>query len=133
MCAKVLQFWWSSRRDPTTRGSFRRPRDAMIQDPLGGHESVHKMEGSGWQLLIIKADFKVTKLLKVLHMIDLQFFPLVSTLKTGGGEAAFLCLHRHHHYTINYKLFFTGGFFFSSKFMKLMKIFEMKTHSSLSN
>lgn len=54
---------------------------------------------------------RVTKLLKVLHMIDLQFSPLVSTLKTGGGgEAAFLCLHRHHHYTINYKLFFTGGF-----------------------
>lgn len=40
------------------KGPFRRPRDAMIQDSLRGHESVHKMEGSGWQLLIIKANFK---------------------------------------------------------------------------
>lgn len=56
--AKVLQFWWSSLRDQTPGGSFRRPRAAVIQDPLRGHESVQKMEGSGWQLLIIKAHFK---------------------------------------------------------------------------
>lgn len=56
--AKVLQFWWSSLRDHTPKGSFRRPRDAMIQDPLRGHESEQKMEGSGWQLLLIKANFK---------------------------------------------------------------------------
>lgn len=44
---------------------------------------------------------RVTKLLRALHMIDLLFFPLVSSLKSRGGEATFLCLHRHHHYTIN--------------------------------
>lgn len=37
--AKVLQFWWSFLRDQTPEESFRRPRDAMIQDPLRGHES----------------------------------------------------------------------------------------------
>lgn len=55
---KFLQFRWSSLGDQTPEGSFRRPRDAMIQDPLRGHESVQKMEGSGWQLLLIKANFK---------------------------------------------------------------------------
>ncbi|MEQ2299047.1 hypothetical protein AMECASPLE_011556 [Ameca splendens] len=45
-------------RDQTPKGSLGRPRDAVIQDPLRGHESVQKMEGSGWQLLLIKANFK---------------------------------------------------------------------------
>lgn len=52
---------------------------------------------------------RVTKLLNVLHMRELQFFPLLSSLKSRGGEETFLCLHRHHCLTINYKLFFTGG------------------------
>lgn len=44
--AKVLLLWWSSLLHQTPRGSLGRPRDAVIQDPLRGHESVQKMEGS---------------------------------------------------------------------------------------
>lgn len=63
---------------------------------------------------------RVTKLLKVLHMIDLQFSPWCLPEESGWGRNI-LCLHRHHHYTINYKPFFTGGDF--SKFMKLIKTY----------
>lgn len=60
---------------------------------------------------------RVTKLLRALHMIDLQFFPLVSSLKSQGGEATFF-MTAHHHFTIKYMLVFTGDFF---KCMKLIK------------
>ena len=60
---------------------------------------------------------RVTKLLRALHMIDLQFFPLVSSLKSQGGEAT-VFMTAHHHFTIKYMLVFTGDFF---KCMKLIK------------
>lgn len=41
---------------------------------------------------------RVTKFLKVLDMKDLQFFLLVSSLKSKGVEAAILCAHTHHHF-----------------------------------
>ena len=66
---------------------------------------------------------RVTKLLKVLLMKDLQFFPLVSSLKSRGGEATFLCLHTHHCYIISHKLFLTGGDF-SFFLFKRMKLIE---------
>lgn len=63
---------------------------------------------------------RVTKPLNVLCIIDLQFFPLVSSLKNRGVEARFLCAHRHH-YTINCELFIAGDFFFT--LVKLIETF----------
>ncbi|KAI9528189.1 hypothetical protein NQZ68_023169 [Dissostichus eleginoides] len=63
-CLRCLLAIWprsgcaERRRDQTPEGSFRRPPNAVIQDPLRGHESVKKMEGFGWQLPLIKAVFK---------------------------------------------------------------------------
>lgn len=66
------------------------------------------VEGSGWQLPIIKANFqRATKSLKVSNVIDLQcFLSGVESLKSWGWEAFFFklllfkCLH---HCTINLK------------------------------
>lgn len=65
---------------------------------------------------------RLAKLLKVLHSIDLQLFPLVSSLKSLGGEAAFLCAHRHHRYTINYRFLSTEADFCFT-FLELIETF----------
>lgn len=65
------------------------------------------VEGSRWQLPIIKANFqRATKSLKVSNVIDLQcFLSGVESLKTWGWEAfSFLLLLKcMHHGTINLK------------------------------
>lgn len=109
MCAKVSQFWWSPPRDPTARGvDHEMP---WFKTHWGHMKARATWKGSGWQLLIIKANFqRATKSLRVSNVIDLQCFLLgVYPKELGVLEAAFLCLHRRHRSTINHKLFLSGG------------------------
>lgn len=52
-------------------------------------------DGRVWMVITAhQGEFqRVTKFLKVLHMKDLQFFLLVSSLKSKGVEAKVLCAH----------------------------------------